>query len=343
MLFPFSIVAKGIAIDLGTVNTLISIEDEGIVIEEPSVVSVQNDGRGGKKILAVGEEAKQMIGKTPDSIQAIRPMRDGVIADFEATEGMLRYFIKKANHHRIAIIRPRIVIAVPHSITPVERKAVQDAATSAGGRSVHLIEEPMASAIGIGLPIEEPAGNMIVDIGGGTTEIAVISLSGIVIGESIRVGGVRFDAAIMQYIKGKYGIQIGERTAEKVKINIGSVSDDTKDSDIDVKGLNLASGTPSTIKVAKKAIRNAVMPAIEEIIAAILSVLEKTPAELAADIIDRGIFLTGGGSLISGMDVLIKERTGLPVVRGDEPLHSVVKGAAATLKQMSLLKNVSFV
>lgn len=340
MLFPFSIFAKGLAIDLGTVNTLISVEDEGVIIEEPSVVSVKNDGRGGKKIVAVGEEARQMIGKTPDDILAIRPMRDGVIADFEATEGMLRYFIKKANRHRIAIVRPRIVIAVPHGITPVEKKAVQEAAASAGGRSVHLIEEPMASAIGIGLPVEEPVGNMVVDIGGGTTEIAVISLGGIVVGESIRVGGVKFDMAITQYVKNKYGIQIGERTAENVKIELGS---DGKDSTIDIKGLNLATGTPSIVKVPKKDIKKAIIPAINEIITAILDVLEKTPAELAADIVDRGIFLTGGGSLIDQMDELIKEKTELPVVRGEEPLHSVVNGAAATLKQVSLLKNVSFI
>ncbi len=341
-MFPFSIFAKGLAIDLGTVNTLISIEDKGIIINEPSVVAVKNDEHGGKKFVAVGTEARSMIGKTPDNIKAIRPMRDGVIADFEATEGMLRYFIKKANHHRMSIIRPRIVVAVPHSITPVERKAVMDAAASAGGRSVFLIDEPMASAIGIGLPVEEPTGNMVVDIGGGTTEIAVISLSGIVVGTSVRTGGVKIDIAIGQYLKNKYGMQVGERTAERLKIDIGSVDKSVENTKTFVKGLDLASGTPSTVQVTKNEIRDAVMPVVEEIITAIMNVLETIPAELAADIVDRGIFLTGGGSIIHGMDTLIKERTGLPIIRGDEPLYSVVNGASIALKQLKLLKNVSF-
>ncbi len=332
--------SNDLAIDLGTANTLVYLKGKGIVINEPSVVAVQIDSRGGKKILAVGKEAKNMLGRTPGSITAIRPMKDGVIADFEITEAMLRYFIEKA-HNRRTMVKPRIIICVPYGITEVEKRAVRESAESAGAREVFLIEEPMAAAIGAGLPITEPSGNMIVDIGGGTTEVAVISLAGIVYSKSVRVGGDKMDEAIVNYLKRKYNLLIGERTAEQIKINIGTAYPEEEIRKMYVKGRDLVAGIPKTIEVCSEEIREAIAEPVNTIVEAVRVALEKTPPELAADIVDKGIVLAGGGALIRNLDILLREETGLPITIAEDPLCAVVLGSGKALDQMDILSSVT--
>lgn len=338
--------SNDLAIDLGTANTLVYLKGKGIVVSEPSVVAVQKDAVGQKKVLAVGTDAKNMLGRTPGSIVAIRPMKDGVIADFDITEEMLRYFIRKI-HNRKALVRPRIVICVPSGITQVEKRAVKESAESAGAREVYLIEEPMAAAIGAGLPITEASGNMIVDIGGGTTEVAVISLAGIVYAKSVRVGGDKMDEALTQHLKRKYNLLIGERTAEEIKIQIGSAYPDSKSSieggldSMEVKGRDLVSGIPKTLKIDAQEIREALSETINAIVEAVRIALERTPPELAADIVDKGIVLAGGGALLRNLDVLLREETGLPVVIAEDPLSCVVLGSGKILDELDLLKQVT--
>jgi rod shape-determining protein MreB len=327
------------SIDLGTANTLVYVKGEGIVACEPSVVAVHTNSRGERKVLAVGKEAKQMLGRTPGNIHAIRPMKDGVIADFEITEAMLRYFIHKA-HNRSTLVRPRIIICIPFGVTEVEKRAVKDSASAAGARQVFLIEEPMAAAIGAGLPIVEASGNMIVDIGGGTTEVAVISLAGIVISKSIRIGGNKMDEAIIQHMKRKYNLLIGESTAEEIKIKIGSAYPTEEVKKMDVKGRDLVAGIPKTVEVDSDEIREALSDTVKTIVEAVRVTLERTPPELAADIVDRGIVLAGGGAMLTNMDVLLREEVGLPVVICDEPLSAVVLGSGKVLDDMNLLKDV---
>jgi len=329
-----------LAIDLGTANTLVYVKGKGIVSREPSVVAVQRDSRGDRRILAVGREAKEMLGRTPGSISAIRPMKDGVIADFEITGEMLRYFIAKV-HNRKALLRPRVVISVPSGITPVEKRAVRESAQSAGAREIYLIEEPMAAAIGAELPITEAKGNMVVDIGGGTTEVAVISLSGIVTSQSIRVAGDKMDEAILQYVKRKYNLLIGERTAELIKISIGTAYPEENPQTIEVKGRDLVTGIPKTLEVNSEEIREALAESINMIIDTVRSTLEGTPPELAADIVEHGIVLVGGGALLKGLDDLLKEVTNLPITRVDEPLDSIVLGAGKVLDNELLLRAVT--
>ena len=334
--------SNDLAIDLGTANTLVYLKGKGIVVSEPSVVAVQKDGMGGRKVLAVGKEAKKMLGRTPGSIVAIRPMKDGVIADFDITEEMLRYFIQKV-HNRKTLVRPRIVICVPSGITQVEKRAVKESAESAGAREVYLIEEPMAAAIGAGLPITEASGNLIVDIGGGTTEVAVISLAGIVYAKSVRVGGDKIDEAIVQYLKRKYNLLIGERTAEQVKIEIGSAYPDPGGEvrTMEVKGRDLVSGIPKTLKIDSNEIREAMTETVNAIVEAVRIALERTPPELAADIVDKGIVLAGGGAYLRNLDVLLREETGLPVVIAEDPLSCVVLGSGRVLDELDLLKRVT--
>ncbi len=332
--------SNDLAIDLGTANTLIYVKGKGIVANEPSVVAVQKDERGVKRVLAVGKEAKQMLGRTPGNIMAIRPLKDGVIADFEVTEAMLRYFIQKV-HNRKMLLRPRIVIGIPSGITQVEKRAVRDSAHSAGAKEVYLIEEPMAAAIGAGLPITEASGNMIVDIGGGTTEVAVISLSGIVYSLSIRVGGDRMDDAIIQFIKRKYNLLIGERTAEVIKMTIGNTYPENEIRSIEVKGRDLITGIPKTVDISSEEAREALSEPINAIVEAVKVALERTPPELGADIVDKGIVLAGGGALLKGLDKLLREATGLPIIIADDPLSAVVMGAGKVLDQIGLLKNVT--
>ncbi len=332
--------SSDLAIDLGTANTLLYVKGKGIVLSEPSVVAVRVDNRTKNRVLAVGDDAKKMLGKTPGNIVAIRPMRDGVIADFEVTEVMLRYFIHKV-HNRRSFVRPRIVIAVPSGITQVEKRAVRESAESAGAREVFLIEEPMAAAIGAGLPITEPTCNMIVDIGGGTTEVAVISLAGIVFSKSIRVVGDKMDDSIAQHIKRKYNLLIGERSAEIIKQTIGSAYPDPDSVEtIEVKGRDLASGIPKILSIDSEEIRLAISEQIDAIIEIVKLALEQTPPELAADIVDRGIVLTGGGSLLKNLDVLIREETSLPVTVTDDPLSTVALGSGAALDDIEMLKQV---
>ena len=333
--------SNDLAIDLGTANTLVYVKNEGIVCNEPSVVAVQEtDGRAGKKVLAVGVEAKKMVGRTPANITAIRPLKDGVIADFEITEAMLRYFIEKV-HHRRALVRPRTIIGVPFAVTEVEKRAVRESAKSAGAREVYLIEEPMAAAIGAGLPITEPTGNMIVDIGGGTTEVAVISLAGIVFSRSIRVGGDKMDEIIGQYIKRKHNLLIGERTAELIKITIGSAYPGEVIQTMNIRGQDPVAGMPKSVVITDEEIRNALFEPINQIVEAVLVSLEGTPPELASDIVDRGIVLSGGGSLLRNLDKLLREKTGLPVMLADDPLTAVVMGAGMALDAISLLREVA--
>ncbi len=330
-----------LAIDLGTANTLIYVKGKGIVLREPSVVAVAKDGRGNhRKVLAVGQEAKMMLGRTPGNIQAIRPMKDGVIADFEVTEAMLRYFIQRV-HHRRSLIRPRIIVAVPTGITQVEKRAVRESAESAGAREVYLIEEPMAAAIGAGLPITDPTSNMVVDIGGGTTEVAVISLAGIVYSRSVRVGGDKMDNAIIQHIKRKYNMLIGEQTAELIKTTIGTAYPEKEIRTIEVKGRDLVSGIPKTLSLDSEEVRKAIQEQIETIIETVLIALEQTPPELAADIVDRGIVLTGGGALLKNLDTLLREKTKLPITIAEDPLSTVVIGTGKALDNMNLLKEIS--
>lgn len=332
--------SNDLAIDLGTANTLVYAKGQGIIINEPSVVAVQRDSKNSKKILAVGTEAKNMLGRTPGSIIAIRPIKDGVIADFEITEAMLRYFIEKA-HNRRTMVKPRIIICVPYGITEVEKRAVKESAESAGAREVFLIEEPMAAAIGAGLPITEPSGNMIVDIGGGTTEVAVISLAGIVYSKSVRVGGDKLDEAIVNYLKRKYNLLIGERTAEQIKIAIGTAYPEKDVKTMPVKGRDLIAGIPKTIEVNSEEIREAITEPVNTIVEAVRTALEKTPPELASDIVDKGIVLAGGGALIRNIDILLREETGLPIMIAENPLCAVVLGSGKALDEIDILRNVA--
>ena len=329
-----------LAIDLGTANTLIYVKGQGIVCNESSVVAVQKDVRGSRRVLAVGIEAKRMLGRTPGNIVAIRPLKDGVIADFETTEAMLRYFIRKVNS-RHTLVRPRIVICVPNGITEVEKRAVRESAESAGAREVYLMEEPMAAAIGAGLPVTEPIGNMIVDVGGGTTEVAVISLAGVVFSRSVRVGGDKMDEAISQYIKRKYNLLIGERTAELIKITIGSAYPLEESQSMEIKGRDLVGGVPKTVELSDDEIRDSLLEPINQIVDAVRVALERTPPERASDIVDRGIVLAGGGALRRNLDVLRSGETGLPVVQADDPLTAVVMGAGKALDEISLLREVA--
>jgi rod shape-determining protein MreB len=332
------IFSKDLAIDLGTANTLIYLEGKGIVLCEPSVVAVKDEGRY-KKVVAIGEEAKKMIGKTPGTIKAIRPLREGVIADFEVTEAMIRYFIQKV-HNRSYFVKPRIIISVPSGTTQVERRAVKESAESAGAREVYLIEEPMAAAIGAGLPVAEPVASMVVDIGGGTTEVAVISLGGIVVSHSIKVAGDKIDEAIVYYIKRKYSLLIGEATAEQVKIQIGDVLPQEPYPEMEIKGRDLITGVPKTITITSKEVHEAIKEPVDFIIQAIKQVLEATPPELAADLVDRGIMLTGGGALLKNLDKLISQETGLKVSVAEEPLLCVALGAGKALDNLDKLKDV---
>jgi rod shape-determining protein MreB len=331
--------SNDLAIDLGTATTLVYVKGKGIVLCEPSVVAVRKDSRGGKTILAVGKEAKRMLGRTPGNIVAIRPMKDGVIADFEITERMLRYFIAQVHKGR-TLVRPRIIVSVPSGITEVEKRAVRESAQSAGAREVYLIEEPMAAAIGAGLPVSEPSGNMIVDIGGGTSEVAVISLSGIVYAQSVRVGGDKMDDAVAQFIKRKYNLLIGERTAEAVKIQIGTAYPEKEMKTMEIKGRDLVAGNPKVLQVNSEEIREALAEPVNSIVEAVKTTLERTPPELAADIVDKGIVLAGGGSLLRNLDVLLREETNLPVTIAEDPLSAVVLGSGKALDELDLLKEV---
>jgi len=331
--------SNDLAIDLGTANTLVYVKGKGIVLSEPSVVAVRLD-RTKNRVLAVGSEAKKMLGRTPGNIVATRPMRDGVIADFEVTEAMLRHFITKV-HNRRRLVRPRIIIAVPSGITQVEKRAVRESAESAGAREVFLIEEPMAAAIGAGLPITEPTCNMVVDIGGGTTEVAVISLAGIVYSRSLRVAGDKMDEAIMQYIKRKYNLLIGERTAEIIKTAIGNAYPDPADLEtIEVKGRDLVSGIPKILAIDSEEIRIAISEQIDAIVETVKIALEQTPPELAADIVDRGIVLTGGGALLKNLDKLLMEESGLPITVTEDPLSTVALGSGEAIDSIDILKQV---
>lgn len=334
-----SLLSNDIGIDLGTATTLVYVKGEGIVLCEPSVVAVE---RGTSHVLAVGEEAKRMLGRTPGNIIAIRPMKDGVITDFEVTEAMLRHFIQKVRRRRFQI-RPRIVIAIPSGITEVERRAVKESAERAGarGNEVFLIEEPIAAAIGVGLPIQEPIGNMIIDIGGGTTEIAVISLAGTVFSKSIRIGGDEMDEAIIEYLKKTYNLMVGERTSEDIKIKIGSAYPQEEEMTLEVKGRDLIAGLPKTVTVTSEEIREALQEPVRAIVEITKISLERTPPELAADLIDRGIVMAGGGSLLRGLDKLISEETGLPVHIADDPLTAVANGTGKVLNEIKYLKKVT--
>ena len=334
------IFSNDLAIDLGTANTLVYVKGKGIVLSEPSVVAVSTGNRYKNRVLAVGLEAKNMLGKTPGNISAIRPMRDGVIADFEVTEAMLRHFIHKV-HNRRTFVRPRIIVAVPSGITQVEKRAVRESAESAGAREVFLIEEPMAAAIGAGLPITEPTCNMVVDIGGGTTEVAVISLKGIVYSRSVRVAGDKMDSAIIQYIKRKYNLLIGERTAEVIKTSIGNAYPDPQNLEtIEVKGRDLASGIPKILSIDSEEIRIAISEQIDAIVETVKIALEQTPPELSADIVDRGIILTGGGALLKSLDRLLREETSLPITVTEDPLSTVALGSGKALDNLEMLREV---
>jgi rod shape-determining protein MreB len=328
--------SNDLSIDLGTANTLVYQKGKGVVMDEPSVVAVHKDTN---RVLAVGKEAKNMLGRTPGSIVAIRPMRDGVIANFEITEAMLRYFIQKV-HNRKTLVRPRIIISVPSGITQVEKRAVKDSAQSAGAREVYLVEEPMAAAIGAGMPIQEPSGNMIVDIGGGTTEVAVISLSGIVYAKSIRIAGDEMDEAIVNYVKRKYNLLIGERTAEQIKIEIGSAFPLEVKQTIEIKGRDLVAGIPRTQGISDDEIREAMLEPVNAIVDTIKIAHERTPPELAADIVDKGIVLAGGGALLRGLDALIREETGLPITIAEDPLTCVARGTGKVLDELDLLRQI---
>jgi rod shape-determining protein MreB len=330
--------SNDLAIDLGTANTLVYVKGKGIVLSEPSVVAVRKNARDRNKVLAVGREAKMMLGRTPGNIVAIRPMKDGVIADFEITEAMLRHFIRKV-HNRRSLIRPRIIVCVPSGITPVEKRAVKESAESAGAREVYLIEECMAAAIGAGLPITEPICNMVVDIGGGTSEVAVISLAGIVYSKSVRVGGDKMDESILQYIKRTYNLAIGERTAEIIKTTIGNAYPGEMET-MDVKGRDLVTGIPKIITINSDEIRSAIQEQIDTIVSVVKTALEQTPPELAADIVDRGIYLTGGGALLKNLDTLLHLETGLPIKITEDPLSTVVLGSGKALDNLNILKEV---
>ena len=334
----FSFFCTDLAIDLGTANTVIYAKGKGIVLREPSVVAVRRDGRT-SKVLAVGAEAKNMLGKTPGTIEAIRPIKDGVIADFEVTEAMLRYFIGKV-HNRRSMLFPRIIIAVPSGITQVEKRAVKESAESAGAREVYLIEEPMAAAIGSGLPITEPTASMIVDIGGGTTEVAVISLAGIVFSKSVRVAGDKMDNAIVQFIKRKHNMAIGERTAEQIKMIIGDVMPEKPYESMEVKGRDLVTGVPKTIKIDSVEVQQSISEPIDVIIETVRIALEATPPELSADIVDHGIVLTGGGAMLKNLGARLRAETGLPIIVAEDPLSSVVLGCGQALDNINILKEI---
>jgi rod shape-determining protein MreB len=335
--------SNDLAIDLGTANTLVYVRGKGIVLNEPSVVAVHKNAKGEKKVLAVGAEAKKMLGRTPGNIVAIRPMRDGVIADFDITEAMLRHFILSV-HNRRALVRPRIIVSIPSGITQVERRAVRETVESAGAREIYLIEEPMAAAIGAGLPITEPISSMVVDIGGGTTEVAVISLAGIVYSKSVRVAGDKIDEEIVQYMKRKYSLLIGERSGEIIKTTLGNAYPDPSQESLkmEVKGRDLISGIPKIVEINSDEIREAITEPISLIVDAIKDALENAPPELAGDIVDRGIVLTGGGALLRNIDLLIRAETGLPITIADDPLSTVARGAGIALDQLDVLKEVTF-
>jgi rod shape-determining protein MreB len=328
---------KDMGIDLGTANTLVHLKGKGVILTEPSVVAIQSDSG---RVLAVGDEAKRMIGRTPGNIIAIRPMKDGVIADFDVTEAMLNYFINKVLGPRTPFMRPRVIISIPTGCTTVEERAVKEAALQAGAKEAYLIEEPMAAAIGAGLPVYEPTGNLIVDIGGGTTEVAVISLGGIVTAKSVRVAGDNMDADIMQHLKKNYNLLIGERTAEDIKISIGSALWEGDEEYYEVRGRDLVSGLPKTIKVSSQEIQNALKETVDHIIEGIKVCLEKTPPELASDIIDRGIVMAGGGALLKGLDKLISQETNIPVYACEDPLLAVARGTGKVLENIEVLKRV---
>ena len=330
--------SNDLAIDLGTANTLVFVNGQGIVLREPSVVALNSHT---KEVQAVGVEAKQMLGRVPDSITAIRPMKDGVIAHFEVTEKMISHFIRKVHNNRKTLVRPRVIVAVPSGVTQVERRAVRDSAESAGAREVFLIDEPMAAAIGVGLPIQEPSGNMIIDIGGGTTEVAIISLSGVVYSKSVRIAGDEMDEAIVNYIKRKYNVLIGERTAEDVKVQIGSAYPMEKPMTLEVKGRDLVAGVPKTLITSDEEIREALADTFREIVEAVKICLERTPPELASDIVDKGVVIAGGGSLIKGVDVLLREAIGLPITLASDALSVVAQGAGKALSDPILLEKVS--
>ena len=331
--------SNDLAIDLGTANTLVYLKGRGVVLSEPSVVAVRKDGKAGK-VLAVGHEAKDMLGKTPGNIVAIRPMKDGVIADFEITQAMLRHFIRKAHRH-LLFLRPRIIVAVPSGITQVEKNAVKAAAEQAGASEVYLIEEPMAAAIGAGLPVTEPTANMVVDIGGGTTEVAVISLAGIVYSKSVRIGGDKMDEAIMHYIRKKYNLLIGERTAELIKQEVGTAYPSDQVDTLEVKGRDTVTGIPKVVAIDSEEIRKAIIEQVDAIVETVRIALEQTPPELAADIVDRGIVLTGGGAKLRRLDVLLREETGLPIVIADDPLITVAVGSGRAIESMDVLKLIT--
>jgi rod shape-determining protein MreB len=331
----FGVFSNDIGIDLGTANTLVYVKDKGIVLREPSVVAIHSSTR---KVLAVGDEAKRMLGRTPGNITAIRPMKDGVIADFDITEEMLRYFIKKVQNNG-KVIPPRVVVAIPSGITEVEKRAVKESAMHAGAREVMLLEEPMAAAIGVGLPVEEPAANMIVDIGGGTTEVAIISLAGVVFSKSIRVGGDELDAAIINYMKRAYNLLVGERTSEEIKLKIGSAFALDEELSMEVRGRDSVAGLPKTIHVTSQEIREALSDNINAIVEAVRNALERCPPELSADLVDRGFVLAGGGALLRGLDRLLCDKTGLPVTVADDPLSAVANGTGSVLADLNFLLN----
>jgi len=338
----FGYFSSDLAIDLGTANTLIYAKGRGIVVREPSVVAIQKENNREKRVLAVGNEAKEMLGRTPGGIQAIRPMKDGVIADFDVTEQMIGYFIMRAHNHKM-FVHPRIVICVPYGITEVEKRAVRESAEGAGAREVYLIEEPMAAAIGAGLPITQPSGNMVVDIGGGTSEIAIISLAGIVHAVSVRVGGDKMDEAIAQHLKNKYSLLIGERTAEQIKCTIGMADcpPDEERLTMNIKGRDQGTGLPRSVEINSDEIMEALSGPVSQIVQGVKSALEQTPPELAADIMEKGIVLTGGGALLRNLDILIREETKLPVLIADDPLTCVVRGSGEVLDQIDLLREIT--
>ncbi len=336
----YGLFSNDLAIDLGTANILTFVRGRGIVSNEPSVVAVQRLGNGTKKVLAVGKQAKEMLGRTPGNIAAVRPMKDGVIADFEITEALLRYFINRV-HNRQTLVKPRIIVGVPSGITEVEKRAVRDSALAAGAREVYLIEEPMAAAIGAGLPVTEPSGNMVCDIGGGTTEVAVISLAGIVTSRSIRVAGDKMDDAISSFVKRKYNLLIGERTAETIKKQLGNAAPSGEPTTMEIKGRDLIAGIPKTLSISSDEVREALEEPVSAIVDAVRSVLERTPPELAADIVDRGIVLTGGGALLRNLDVLLRDQTGLPVTVAETPECAVVLGTGRALEELDLLREVA--
>jgi rod shape-determining protein MreB and related proteins len=332
--------SNDLAIDLGTANTLVYVKGKGIVLNEPSVVAVRKGDRGGNKILAVGKEAKTMLGRTPGDIVATRPMKDGVIADFDITETMLRYFIRRV-HNRRSLVRPRIIISIPSGITQVEKRAVRESAESAGAREVFLIEEPMAAAMGADLPITEPTANLVVDIGAGTTEVAVISLAGTVYSRSVRVAGDKMDEAILQHIKRKYNLLIGPQTAELIKVTVGNAYPTEEAECIEVKGRDLVTGIPKILTIDSEEVRQAISEQVDAIIEAVRMALEQTPPELSSDVVDKGIVLTGGGALLKNIDVLLREETRLPITITDDPLTTVVIGAGKALDNLSILREVT--